>query len=156
MLNLAILLAAAIGGSASAQSPCDPSTPAGRIQAMEALYPPWQHDATDASARGLELTVAPADVLADFHGGIDHPDLVLYVSGNYFFAMAGLVETFGNPIGHVDIPDEHNTLAVYSAAMVPGAPHLEAARAWLDFIQSDAAFGVLARYDFKRYQAKAR
>jgi ABC-type Fe3+ transport system substrate-binding protein len=40
--------------------------------------------------------------------------------------------------------------------MVPGAPHPQAARAWLDFIQSDAAFGVLARYDFKRYQAKAR
>jgi molybdate transport system substrate-binding protein len=329
VLKLAVLLAVAIGASASAESPVGPSTPAGRIQAMEALYPPWQHDATDASARGLELTVALADVLADFHGDIDHPDLVLYVSGNYFFAMAGLVETFGkvypryrghvyyetlppglllrqmeaggtvtsgnmtwtvkpdvfmaeltasddlarrgtllppviafatnnltimvpagnpaqvtgladlgrsslalampnpefegvarqiraslvsaggealaesvygakvrsgetvlthihhrqtplylmqhlvdagvtwkseaifqeeigNPIGHVDIPDEHNTLAVYSAAMVPGAPHPEAARAWLDFIQSDAAFGVLARYDFKRYQAKAR
>jgi hypothetical protein len=39
--------------------------------------------------------------------------------------------------------------------MVPGAPHPKAARAWLDFIQSDAAFGVLARYDFKRYQAKS-
>ena len=64
-------------------------------------------------------------------------------------------EEIGNPIGHVDIPDEHNTLAIYSAAMVPGAAHPEAARAWLDFIQSDAAFGVLARYDFKRYGTQA-
>ncbi len=329
VLKLAILLTAAIGASASAQSPADPSTPAGRIQATEALYPPWQHDAREAAGRGLEFTVAPADVLADFHGSIDHPDLVLYVSGNYFFAMAGLVEAFGNaypryrgqiyyetlppglllaqmaaggtvtsgnmtwtvkpdvfmaeltasndlaqkgtllapviafatnnltimvpagnpahvtgladlgrgslalampnpefegvarqiraslisaggealaesvygakvrsgetvltrihhrqtplylmqhlveagvtwkseaifqeeignPIAHVDIPDEHNTLAVYSAALVPGAPHPQAARAWLDFIQSDAAFAVLAHYDFKRYQANAR
>ena len=40
--------------------------------------------------------MAPADVLADFLGSIDRPGLVLYVSGNYFFAMTGLVETFGN------------------------------------------------------------
>jgi len=329
MLKLAILLAAAIGASASAQSPADPSTPAGRIQASEAPYPPWQRDATEAAGLGLEFTVAPADVLADFHGSIDHPDLVLYVSGNYFFAMAGLVEAFGNvhpryrgrvyyetlppgllleqmaaggtvtsgnmtwtvkpdvfmaeltassdlaqrgtllapvvafatnnltimvpagnparvtgladlgraglalampnpqfegvarqaraslvkaggealaetvygakvrsgetaltrihhrqtplflmqhlveagitwkseaifqeeirnPIGHVDIPAAHNTLAVYSAAAVPAAPHPEAARTWLDFIGSDAAFKVMERYEFKRYDAKAQ
>jgi ABC-type molybdate transport system substrate-binding protein len=298
------------------------------VQALETLYPPWPRGTADA-AGGLELTVAPADVLADFHGSIDRPELVLYVSGNYFFAMAGLVETFGNaypqyrgriyfetlppglllkqmeaggtvtsgemtwtakpdvfmaelaasndlvrsgkllapvvafatnnltimvpagnpahvagladlgraglalampnpqfegvarqiraslvraggetlaetvygakvrngetvltrihhrqtplylmqhlveagvtwrseaifqeefgnPIGHVEIPVEHNTLAVYSAAMVPDAPHPAAARAWLDFIGSDAAFKVLAHYDFKRYEARAQ
>jgi ABC-type Fe3+ transport system substrate-binding protein len=65
-------------------------------------------------------------------------------------------EEIGNPIGHVDIPAEHNTVAVYSAAMVPDAPHPQAARAWLDFIGSDAAFKVLAHYDFKRYQPKAQ
>jgi molybdate transport system substrate-binding protein len=328
VLKLAVLLAALLGAPASAETPSSsipgPATPAGRVQAMEALYPPWQRGAnTDALDRGLEFTVAPADVLADFHGSIDHPDLVLYVSGNYFFAMAGLVESFGNaypryrgrvyfetlppglllkqmeaggtvtsgnmtwtvkpdvfmaeltasndlvqkgkllppviafatnnltimvpagnpahvtaladlgrdglalampnpqfegvarqaraslvsaggealaesvygakvrsgetvltrihhrqtplylmqhlveagvtwkseaifqeeignPIGHVDIPVERNSVAVYSAAMVPNAPHPEAARAWLDFIGSDAAFKVLAHYDFKR------
>jgi hypothetical protein len=31
-------------------------------------------------------------------------------------------EEIGNPIGHVDIPTEVNTLANYSAAMVAGAP----------------------------------
>jgi molybdate transport system substrate-binding protein len=46
-------------------------------------------------------------------------------------------EEIGNPIGHVDIPTEVNTLANYSAAIVAGAPHPEAARAWLDFV----AFG---------------
>jgi molybdate transport system substrate-binding protein len=65
-------------------------------------------------------------------------------------------EEIHNPIGHVEIPAEHNTLAVYSAAMVPNAPHPEAARAWLDFVGSDAAFKVMARYEFKRYEAKAK
>jgi molybdate transport system substrate-binding protein len=329
-LKLAVLLAALVVAPALAQSPAGPSTPAGRLRATEALYPPWlRGENNDAADRGLAFTVAPVDVLADFHGSINHPDLVLYVSGNYFFAVAGLVEAFGsaypryrghvyyetlppglllkqmeaggtitsgnmtwtvkpdvfmaeltasndlvqqgkllppviafatnnltimvaagnpaqvtgladlgradlalampnpqfegvarqaraalvraggealaesvygtkvrsgetvltrihhrqtplflmqhlveagitwkseaifqqeigNPIGHVDIPAEHNALAVYSAAMVPGAPHPEAARAWLNFIGSDAAFKVLARYDFKRYQEKAQ
>jgi len=333
------LLTAALAGSASSQpapgpaapGPAAPSasTPSGRLQAMEALYPPWQHGANnDTVTRGFEFTVSPVDVLADFHGSIDHPDLVLYVSGNYFFAMRGVVDAFGeaypryrghvyyetlppglllkqmdaggvvtsgnmtwtakpdvfmaeltasndlvrrgklaapvvafatndltimtprgnpahisglsdlaraglagampnplfegvatqiraslvkaggeplaeavygakvrsgetilthihhrqtplflmqhlaeagvtwrseaifqeeigNSIGHVDIPAEHNTVAVYSAAMVPDAPHSEAARAWLDFIGSDAAYKVFAHYGFKRY-AKAQ
>ena len=34
-------------------------------------------------------------MLSDFHGSIDHPDLVLYVSGNYFFAVRGVVDAFG-------------------------------------------------------------
>jgi molybdate transport system substrate-binding protein len=330
-LKLAALIAATLAAPAAAQSPA-PSTPAGRVQALEALYPPWPHTAndgadTDAAGRGLGFTVAPVDVLADFHGNLDRADLVLYVSGNYFFAMAGLVEAFGNaypqyrgrvyfetlppglllkqmeaggtitsgdmtwtakpdvfmaelaasndlvrsgkllapvvafatnnltimvpagnparvagladlgrddlalampnpqfegvarqiraslvraggealaetvygakvrsgetvltrihhrqtplylmqhlveagvtwkseaifqeeignPIGHVEIAPEHNTLAVYSAAMVPQAPHPAAARVWLDFIGSDAAFNVLAHYDFQRYEAK--
>jgi molybdate transport system substrate-binding protein len=316
-----LLLAAVLASPTSSQPAPDPSTPSGRLRAMEALYPPWQHGANnDAADRGFEFTVPPVDVLADFHGSLDHPDLVLYVSGNYFFALRGVVDAFGdaypryrghvyyetlppglllrqmdaggtvtsgnmtwtvkpdvfmaelsasndlvrrgklaapvvafvtndltimvpagnpahlsgladlgqaglalampnpqfegiatqiraslvkaggealaeavygtkvrngetiltrihhrqhfaeigvtwkseaifqeeigNPIGHVDIPVEHNTLAVYSAAMVPDAPHPEAARAWLDFIRSDAAFKVFERYGFKRYEAK--
>jgi ABC-type molybdate transport system substrate-binding protein len=324
------LLAAALASPASSQPAPGSSTPSGRLRAMEALYPPWQHGANnDAADRGFEFTVAPVDVLADFHGSIDHPDLVLYVSGNYFFAVRGVVDAFGdaypryrghvyyetlppglllkqmdaggtvtsgnmtwtakpdvfmaeltasnelvrrgklaapavafatndltimvpagnparvagladlgraglvlampnpqfegvatqiraslvkaggealaeaiydakvksgetiltrihhrqtplflmqhfaeagvtwrseaifqeeigNPIGHIDIPVADNTLAVYSAAMVPDAPHAEAAHAWLDFIRSDAAFKVFERYGFKRYEATPR
>jgi molybdate transport system substrate-binding protein len=62
-------------------------------------------------------------------------------------------EEIGNPISHVDIPPEHNTIANYSAAMVPGAPHPEAARAWLAFITSDDAFEIIDRYGFKRFIA---
>ena len=301
-----------------------PESPAARVEAMEAQYPPWQQGRNnDAKTKGLLFTVPPADVMADFHGSLDDPLLVLYASGNYFFAMGDLVHAFGeaypayrgrvfyetlppgllmnqmaaggtitsgnltftarpdvmmaeraaseawvkdgrlaapvvsfatndltimvpqgnpaqitgladlarpglalvmpnpafegvaaqiktslgkaggealanevygakvadgsailtrihhrqtplflmqglgqagvtwtseaifqekvgHPISHVTIPAEQNTRAVYSAAMVSGAPHAEAARAWLAFIITDAAFACLAPYDFKR------
>ena len=61
----------------------------------DALYPPWQHGANnDSLERGLEFTVPDADNLADFHGDPGDPLLVLYVGGNYFFAMAPLVRAF--------------------------------------------------------------
>jgi ABC-type molybdate transport system substrate-binding protein len=304
------------------------TTPADRLKATEAIYPPWRlGDGGDVTDRGFEFTVPPADVLSDFHGSLDHPQLVLFASGNYFFALRGLVTAFGdtnpqyrghvfyetlppglllkqmdaggrvtsgnmtwtvkpdvylaefaastqlvqsgrlvapvitfatndlaimvpagnparvatladlgraglplampnpefegvarqiratlvkaggealaelvygkkvrdgqtvltrihhrqtplflmqrlveagvtwrseaifqeeigNPIGHIDIPAEVNTFANYSAAMVAGAPHPEAARAWLDFVGSDNAFKILERYGFKRFVAK--
>jgi molybdate transport system substrate-binding protein len=60
-------------------------------------------------------------------------------------------EQNGNPIAHVDIPDEQNATATYSAAMAANAPHPYVAKAWLDFIKSDEAFAVLQPYGFKRY-----
>ena len=61
----------------------------------ESVYPPWQKGANnDAEKRGLEFTVPQADVMADFHGDLTDPKLVLYVGGNYFFAMAPLVKAF--------------------------------------------------------------
>jgi hypothetical protein len=73
------LLATALASSAASQPAPGPSTPSGRLKAMESLYSPWQHGANnDAADRGFEFTVPPVDVLADFHGSIDHPDLVLY------------------------------------------------------------------------------
>jgi ABC-type molybdate transport system substrate-binding protein len=61
----------------------------------DSIFPPWQHGANnDAVDRGVEFTVPEADVLADFHGDPADPLLVLYVGGNYFFAMAPLVQTF--------------------------------------------------------------
>jgi ABC-type molybdate transport system substrate-binding protein len=326
LLALALLLTGIVSAqpfAAWAQTPAD------RLKAAAAIYPPWQHgDGNDAAARGLDFTVPPVDVLADFHGSLDNPQLVLFASGNYFFALGQAVEAFGraypryrghvfyetlppllllkqmdaggtvtsgnmtftakpdvylaelaasndlvregrlvapvitfatndlaimvqagnpsrvagladlvrpdlalampnpefegvarqiraslvkvggealaeavygakvrdgqavlthihhrqtplflmqhlvdagvtwrsealfqeeigNPIGHVDIPAEHNTLANYSAAMVKDAPHPEAARAWLDFIRSDDAFKVFERYGFRRYTTKA-
>ena len=74
-----------------------PGTQAARLEATEAQYPPWQGGSNnDAPKRGLVFTVPPADVMADFHGSLDDPALVLYASGNYFFAMGGLVRAFGD------------------------------------------------------------
>ena len=59
------------------------------------VFPPWQKgENNDALNRGLEFTVPEVDNLADFHGDITDPKLVLYVGGNYFFAMAPLVKAF--------------------------------------------------------------
>jgi ABC-type molybdate transport system substrate-binding protein len=61
----------------------------------DALYPPWQHGANnDSVERGLDFTVPEIDNLPDFHGNPIDPKLVLYVGGNYFFAMAPLVKAF--------------------------------------------------------------
>ena len=69
------------------------TTPASGKQ--ESVFPPWQHGANnDAIDRGLGFTVPEVDDLADFHGDLDAPRLVLYVGGNYFFAMAPLVQAF--------------------------------------------------------------
>ncbi len=302
-----------------------PGTPAAKLEATEAQYPPWQNGRNnDANDQGLVFTVPPADSMADFHGNLTDPALVLYASGNYFFALADMVRAFGeaypvyrgrvfyetlppglllkqmdaggtvtsgnmtftvkpdvmmaeqqaseawvhdgrlappvisfatndltimipagnpahigsladlarpdlavimpnpafegvarqiraslvkaggeplahavygekvaagmtvltrihhrqtplflmqgvgqagvtwrseaifqeqqgNPIAHVDIPAEQNTRAVYSAAMVAGAPHTDAATAWLSFIRSDAAFAAMAPFGFQRF-----
>jgi ABC-type molybdate transport system substrate-binding protein len=70
----------------------------GKVQAPsydEDIFPPWQHGANnDAVDRGFAFTVPEVDVLADFHGDLTDPKLVLYVGGNYFFAMAPLVQAF--------------------------------------------------------------
>ena len=62
---------------------------------QDSQVPPWQHGANnDAVDRGLEFTVPQIDDLADFHGDLTDPKLVLFVGGNYFFAMAPLVQAF--------------------------------------------------------------
>lgn len=70
------------------------------------VFPPWQHGANDdAVNKGFNFTVPEVDDMADFHGDLSDPKLVLYVGGNYFFAMAPLVAAFetANPQykGHI-------------------------------------------------------
>jgi ABC-type molybdate transport system substrate-binding protein len=62
---------------------------------MQAVYPPWQNGENNgATHRGLAFSVPAADVLADFHGDPGNATLVLYIAGNYYFAMAPLVHAF--------------------------------------------------------------
>ncbi len=59
------------------------------------IDPPWQHgENNDAIDRGLDFTVPGIDSLADFHGDLTNARLVLFVGGNYYFAMAPLVQAF--------------------------------------------------------------
>ena len=61
----------------------------------KSILPPWQQGANnDAPQRGLSFSVPPVDDLADFHGNLSDPKLVLFVGGNYFFATAPLVAAF--------------------------------------------------------------
>ena len=91
-LPCAILAGAAFflaAGSAVADTACKPPA------YEENVFPPWQHGANnDALNRGLAFTVPEVDDMADFHGDLTDPKLVLYVGGNYFFAMAPLVKAF--------------------------------------------------------------
>ncbi len=57
-------------------------------------------------------------------------------------------ESIGHPISHVDIPEADNVRATYAAAVVHGAPHPAAARAWVEFLASPQAQKILARYGF--------
>ncbi len=99
-LLLGAAAALAVTLPALAQAPAQPADAGwqGRAEApryREDVFPPWQHGANnDATARGFEFTVPEVDDLADFHGDLSDPKLVLYVGGNYFFAMAPLVQQF--------------------------------------------------------------
>jgi ABC-type molybdate transport system substrate-binding protein len=58
-------------------------------------------------------------------------------------------EKIGNPISGVMIPPEQNTTATYSAGVVHGAPHAEAARAWVMFLRSAEAQKIYEEFGFK-------
>ena len=61
----------------------------------EQIFPPWQHGWNDDAAnKGFVFTVPEVDDMPDFHGDLSDPKLVLYVGGNYYFAMAPLVAAF--------------------------------------------------------------
>lgn len=60
----------------------------------------------------------------------------------------------GHPISYVRIPRRENTTAIYAAAMVRGAPHPQAARAWLEFLRSPIALAIFERYGFKPYHRR--
>lgn len=87
-----IILALCAGGCAIGPSVAPPA----RKPATDTpVLPPWHEEMNDpVHGRGVELTVVEADNLADFHGDASHAQLVLYVAGNSFFAMAPLTQAF--------------------------------------------------------------
>ncbi len=61
-------------------------------------------------------------------------------------------EKAGNPIEFVSIPPEQNSTAIYAAGVMKGAPHPEAARLWVEFLQSKQALEIFGQYGFKPYR----
>ena len=60
-------------------------------------------------------------------------------------------EQAGHPIDHVDIPAGDNSTAIYGAAVVKGAAHVQAGQEWLSFITSSQGLAIFERYGFKAY-----
>lgn len=93
LIAATVIVSAALSISASASEGWK-----GKVQApgyRAEIFPPWQHgENSDVENRGFEFTVPEVNSMADFHGDISDPKLVLYVGGNYFFAMAPLVKAF--------------------------------------------------------------
>ncbi|MDA8348412.1 MAG: substrate-binding domain-containing protein [Pseudomonadota bacterium] len=86
------LLAALLAGPAQAAGVARAAAPP---RYAERLFPPWSQGANDpALHQGLRFTVPEIDDMPDFHGNLDHPALVIFVGGNYYFAMAPLVRAF--------------------------------------------------------------
>jgi len=57
-------------------------------------------------------------------------------------------EKIGNPIAGIDIQQDQNVTAVYGAAVLRNAPHPEAARAWVAFLNTFEAQAVYRDYGF--------
>jgi molybdate transport system substrate-binding protein len=63
-------------------------------------------------------------------------------------------EEVAHPIGHVDIPAEHNSTGVYAGAVVKGVGHPAAARLWLAYIRSEPALAIFRRYGMESYTGR--
>ncbi len=89
---LGALVSCAVVASGLAMAAAHPSTPP---TYTGQLFPPWSHGSNDpATYKGLSFTVPEVDDMADFHGNLNDPKLVIFVGGNYYFAMAPLVAAF--------------------------------------------------------------
>lgn len=65
-------------------------------------------------------------------------------------------QSLGNPLAGIPIPAELNTNATYAAGIVRGAPHSEAAAAWLAYLQSEEAQQIYGRFGFKPLRKGAK
>ena len=70
-------------------------------------------------------------------------------------------EKIGNPISGVPIPASQNTVAIYAAAVMKNAPHIEAARAWIAYLTSPEAQSIYEEFGFhgiagNKHEAKTK
>jgi len=57
-------------------------------------------------------------------------------------------EAVGNPISGVTIPAKDNTIGLYAAGVLIGAPHQKAAQEWVDFLKTKTAQSVYRSFGF--------
>lgn len=69
-------------------------------------------------------------------------------AGPVWFSEAYYQQLIGHPIDMIPIPDTENIRATYIAGTVKQAPHPQAAKDFLRFLQSAAAKQVYAKYGF--------
>jgi len=58
-------------------------------------------------------------------------------------------EKIGNPVAGVAIPKEQNVVAAYAAGVLKPAPHAEAAREWVSYLQSAEAQAAYREFGFE-------
>ncbi len=61
----------------------------------EQVFPPWSQGKNNSAInKGLSFTVPEVDDMPDFHGDPMNAKLVLYIGGNYYFAVGPLISAF--------------------------------------------------------------
>lgn len=68
--------------------------------------------------------------------------------GPVWYTEAFFQKMIGNPIGMVTIPDNQNVLVTYTAASMKNAPHPEAAKDFLNFLESKSSQKIYLKYGF--------
>jgi molybdate transport system substrate-binding protein len=65
-------------------------------------------------------------------------------------------ESIGNPITGVAIPEAQNMTATYAAGVLADAPHPDAARQWMAYLQSAEAQAIYRRFGFGPAQSPSK
>lgn len=110
---------------------------AGGDSLFHAVYSTKVHDRTSTLTE-IHHRQTPMRILA---GQVD--------AGVTWASEVRFQEKIGNPITGVDIPADQNVTAVYAAGLVKNAAHEEAARQWLEYLQTPEAQGYYHQFGFR-------
>jgi ABC-type molybdate transport system substrate-binding protein len=69
-------------------------------------------------------------------------------AGTVWYSEAYYQQMIGHPIEMIAIPDKENITATYMAGLMKNAPHPEAAKDFMHFLQSEAAKAIYRKYGF--------
>jgi hypothetical protein len=69
-------------------------------------------------------------------------------AGTVWYSEAYYQQMIGHPIEMIAIPDKENVTATYMAGLMKNAPHPEAAKDFMHFLQSETAKAIYRKYGF--------